>query len=131
MLTLLNMDGAILPHQLPASWGPNWKNLTWMSIANAHLVSTIPPEWGVAGAFPELYQLWMYGNPNLTGEAVVSILALHLQALHAWCLLRLSLLRGMPLTVLHDVAVLAAHDCIVGCDQAFSVVLMPLQAVKT
>ena len=77
-MTLLNLDGSILPHQLPASWGSSLKNLTWMSISNAQLVSTIPPEWGTAGAFPELYQLWLYGNPNLTGTRLqAGMLAVH------------------------------------------------------
>ena len=64
----LNMDGNILPYQLPASWAASFINLTWASISHAHLVSTLPVEWGTQGAFPDLYQLWLYGNPNLTGE---------------------------------------------------------------
>ena len=65
----LDLDGAQLPYQLPASWGQAWKGVKFISIARAGLVSTLPREWGVDGAFPILKRIWLYNNPNLTGEA--------------------------------------------------------------
>ena len=51
-LNSLNLDGSVLPAQLPASWGQNFKKVDWMSISGSQLVSTIPTEWGIDGAFP-------------------------------------------------------------------------------
>ena len=64
----LDLDGAQLPFQLPASWGQAWRGVNFISIARAGLVSTLPREWGVNGAFPILKRIWLYNNPSLTGE---------------------------------------------------------------
>ena len=51
--------------------------MTFMSMGGAQLVSTLPPEWGTAGAFPELFQLYLYGNPGLSGETAACHASLH------------------------------------------------------
>lgn len=70
IISELDLDGNTFPLQLPASWGQSWKHVYFISIARAGLVSTLPREWGVEGAFPLLKRIWLYGNPDLTGAAV-------------------------------------------------------------
>ena len=61
------MDGSVLPHQLPPSWGQAWKSVQNIRFNYAGLQSTLPPEWGMQGAFPNLDVLRLWINPQLTG----------------------------------------------------------------
>ena len=94
MLQSMNMDSSILPYQLPPSWGQAWQNVTFMSFGGAQLASTLPREWGVEGAFKQLFQLWLYSNPGLTGGfgflcmacwKIMCMALLHAADLHASC----------------------------------------------
>ena len=42
-----------------------------ISIVGAGLVSSLPEEWGLPGAFPQLAELWLGQNPGLTGAGPV------------------------------------------------------------
>ena len=66
----VDLDGNTFAYQLPPSWGQSWKKVNFISIARAGLVSTLPREWGLEGAFPVLKRIWLYSNPELTGAAL-------------------------------------------------------------
>ena len=57
-----------MPSQLPASWPTSLPRLEYLSMSRSGLVGTLPPEWGLAGAFPLLEQLWLSNNSQLTGQ---------------------------------------------------------------
>lgn len=71
----LNFDGNNFPSQLPATWGQSFKHINFISIARAGLVSTLPREWGIEGAFPNLKRLWLYSNsgPHRCRPALVMV----------------------------------------------------------
>ena len=57
-----------MPSQLPPSWPTSLPRLEYLSMSRCGLVGTLPPEWGLAGAFPSLEQLWLSNNSQLTGQ---------------------------------------------------------------
>ena len=106
-LQSMNMDGSILPYQLPPSWGQAWQNVTFISFGRAQLASTLPRGWGVQGAFQRLFQSWFYDNPGLTGD------------FGFFC---------MVCWMLH---VLHAHGCIACCRLECIMLSMRLEAVMS
>ena len=71
--------GLRLPQQLPASWASSLSGLGYLTMDDCGLVGTLPLEWGQAGAFPQLLQIWMANNPQLMGGSSSPL------ALQPWC----------------------------------------------
>ena len=69
VLNSLQLEGNPLQGQLPASWGQSWTNVSDFTFTGSQLQGTLPREWGLNGSFPNLFNIIMVGNANLTGEA--------------------------------------------------------------
>ena len=67
-LLSLNLDGASLAGQLPASWARTFEACKFISLAGASLKGSLPASWHAAGAFPQLSELWLQDNPGLKGN---------------------------------------------------------------
>ena len=75
-LLSLNLDGASLAGQLPASWARTFEACNFISLAGAGLKGSLPASWHAAGAFPQLSELWLQDNPGLKGKCQGSGLSL-------------------------------------------------------